>query len=140
MFHPSCCERIKKLVILDKFRVICCKTVNVSENNNKYEEETLKLENNLLKRLLAEMEDKNNSLKENNYLLLQTMIGMEQKVEEKTHSNNLNKNNVNKPQPEVPEHSKIILEMSASSNSRNKTYSTVLSGKTSTTNYSSSPN
>ncbi|KAG5867952.1 hypothetical protein JTB14_035399 [Gonioctena quinquepunctata] len=55
----------------------------------------LKLENNLLKRLITEMEDKNNILKENDFLLLQTIKGMEQKtqhqVKEKTHSNDVNK-------------------------------------------------
>ncbi|KAG5869079.1 hypothetical protein JTB14_000785 [Gonioctena quinquepunctata] len=62
MFHPSCCE-IKKLVILDNFRVICCKTEPVSGNNTNNEEEILKLESNLLKILLAEMEEQHSERK-----------------------------------------------------------------------------
>lgn len=81
IYHKSCSKRIGKLHKIDENRVICCEG-----KKERLIEEQLKLENDLLRRLVAEMEDKNNILKENNRLLLECLDrekSRQQKIVEK---------------------------------------------------------
>ena len=70
VFHNSCSTRLK-IKKLDETKVICCELNPMEQKIIDINYKKLELELQLVKKLMAEMEDKNNILKENNRLLLE---------------------------------------------------------------------
>lgn len=69
MFHKSCLKRCPYIKVINENRVVCCQ--NISSNKlTETQVDKIMMENNYLKQLINEMQDKNNILKVNNGLLL----------------------------------------------------------------------
>lgn len=101
VFHKSCSDRaVKKLQKLDDYKVICCEGVKPLINTDQISK--LQMENNLLKKLLLEMEDKNTILKENNGLLLDKIKYLQDK--KTTTKTDIKTVNISKPvSQKIPE-------------------------------------
>ncbi|EFA11756.1 hypothetical protein TcasGA2_TC004327 [Tribolium castaneum] len=80
VYQKSCVEK-KNFVLIDEAKISCCQGKAYSEKNNTNElSEKLLIENNFLKQLLKEVEEKNELFKENNLIVKENNVLLQEKL------------------------------------------------------------